>query len=147
MSLSCNAAAPLTRRIRYISPSWRPSTRKTSDDLQQWSTCLRAIGIKLAVVSVCSLACKAVLVALHFFGVTSGGSSLSLCLSMLLVEALPSMVAITLLIRYYSGSFGRRSDISVSLLHRAAGDGSVSEAAARQLQHGEHSFVGAAARA
>ena len=115
--------------------------------MEQWRTCLRALGIKLAVISVCSFACKAVLVALNFFGAVSEGSSVSLSLSTLLVEALPSLLTITLLIRYHMGSMGaaRGSDIGVSLLHRATGaisHGSVSEAseaAAREPQHGEHS--------
>ena len=112
--------------------------------MEQWRTCLRALGIKLAVISVCSFACKAVLVALNFFGAVSEGSSVSLSLSTLLVEALPSLLTITLLIRYHMGSMGaaQGSDIGVSLLHRAAGaisHGSVSEAAVREPQHGDHS--------
>ena len=44
------------------------------------------------------------LVALHFFGVLSGGSSLIFSTSTLLVEALPSLLTIILMIRYHSGS-------------------------------------------
>jgi hypothetical protein len=90
--------------------------------LELWRTNLRALGIKLAVISVCSFACKAVLVALAFFGVLSEGSSLDLSMSTLLVEALPSLLTIALLIRYHSGSIraARGSDIGVSLLTRKA---------------------------
>jgi hypothetical protein len=90
--------------------------------LEQWRTCLRALGIKLAVISVCSFACKAVLVAIKFFGILPDGSSLDLSLSTLLVEALPSLLTIALLIRYHSGSIGasRDSGIGVSLLTREA---------------------------
>jgi hypothetical protein len=89
--------------------------------LELWRTCLRALGIKLAVISVGSFACKAVLVALAFFGVLPDGS-LGLSLSTLLVEALPSLLTIALLIQYHSGSIGaaRGSDIGVSLLTRQA---------------------------
>jgi hypothetical protein len=88
--------------------------------LEQWRTCLRALGIKLAVISVASFACKAVLVALIYFGVLPDGSSLGLSMSTLLVEALPSLLTIALLIRYHSGSVGaaRGGDIGVSLLTR-----------------------------
>ncbi len=91
--------------------------------MEQWRTSLRALGIKLAVVSVCSFACKAVLVALEFFGVVAGGSSLYLSLSTLLVEALPSILTIALLIHYHIGIIGAArgsSDIGVSLLTRDA---------------------------
>ena len=90
--------------------------------MELWRTSLRALGVKLAVISVCSFACKAVLVALDFFGVTPDGSSLYLSLSTLLVEALPSMLTIILLIRYHSGSLAasRGSGIGVSLLHEAS---------------------------
>ena len=74
--------------------------------MEQWRTSLRALGIKLAVISVCSFTSKAVLVALNFFGVVPDGSSLDLSMSTLLVEALPSLLTITLLIRYHSGSVG-----------------------------------------
>jgi hypothetical protein len=40
------------------------------------------------------------MVALHFFGVFSGGSSLIFSTSTLLVEALPSLLTIILMIRY-----------------------------------------------
>jgi hypothetical protein len=111
----------LTQCIRFIPPSWRPSPFKTSGDVEQWRTSLRALGIKLAVISVCSFACKAVLVALRFFGVLPDGSSLDLSMSTLLVEALPSLLTITLLIRYHSGSVGAArgtalGDIGTSLL-------------------------------
>ncbi len=108
--------------IRFIPPSWRPSPFKTSGDLELWRTSLRALGIKLAVISVCSFACKAALVALTFFGVLAGGSSLDLSLSTLLVEALPSLLIIALLILYHSGSIGaaRGGGIGVSLLTQNA---------------------------
>ena len=82
----------LTPGIRFIPPSWRPCPFQTSGDLEQWRTSLRALGIKLAVISVYSFACKAVLVALKFFGVFPAGSSLDLSMSSLLVEALPSLL-------------------------------------------------------
>ena len=85
----------LTQCIRFIPPSWRPSPFKTSGDVEQWRTSLRALGIKLAVISVCSFTSKAVLVALNFFGVVPDGSSLDLSMSTLLVEALPSLLTIT----------------------------------------------------
>ena len=69
-----------------------------------WRTSLRSLGIKLAVVSICSFAGKAVLVALQFFGVVSDGSALYLSLSTLIVEALPSILTITLLALYHIGS-------------------------------------------
>jgi hypothetical protein len=135
---------PLTRCTRFIPPSWRPSPYKTSGDVELWRTCLRALGIKLAVVSVCSFACKAVLVALDFFGILSGGSSVFLSLSTLLVEAVPSLLTIILLIRYHSGSIvaasGRGSDIGASLLHRAGAcdHRSVNDAASRELRDPEN---------
>ena len=81
---------------------------------------MRALGIKLAVVSVCSFACKAVLVALEFFGAMDGGSSVFFSLSTLLVEALPSLLTIVMLIRYHSGSMNasRGNNIGVALLTR-----------------------------
>ena len=103
----------LTQVIRFIPPSWRPSPFKTLGDVEQWRTSLRALGIKLAVISVCSFTCKAVLVALNFFGVVPDGSSLDLSMSALLVEALPSLLTITLLIRYHSGSVGAARAISM----------------------------------
>ena len=103
----------LTPCIRFIPPSWRPSPFKTLGDVEQWRTSLRALGIKLTVISVCSFACKAVLVALNFFGVVPDGSSLDLSISTLLVEALPSLLTITLLIRYHSGSVGAARVISM----------------------------------
>ena len=96
----------LTQGIRFIPPSWRPSPFKTSDDVELWLTSLRALGVKLAVISVFSFACKAVMVALRFFGVLPDGSSLYLIIATLFVEALPSLLTITLLIRYHSGSVG-----------------------------------------
>jgi len=93
--------------------------------VELWRISLRALGIKLAVISVCSFACKAVLVALDFFGVVPNGSSLDLSMSTLLVEALPSLLTITLLIRYHSGSVGAArgaalGDIGASLLTQRA---------------------------
>ena len=93
--------------------------------MEQWRTSLRALGIKLAVISVCSFTSKAVLVALNFFGVVPDGSSLDLSMSTLLVEALPSLLTIALLIRYHSGSVGAAlgvelGDISASLLAQHA---------------------------
>jgi hypothetical protein len=115
----------LTPGFRFIPPSWRPSAYKTSGDVELWRTSLRSLGIKLAVISVCSFTCKAVLVALNYFGVVYGGSSLYLSMSTLLVEALPSLLTIALLIRYHSGSVGAArgtalSDIGTSLLTRHA---------------------------
>ena len=109
----------LTPDIRFIPPSWRPSPFQTSGDLEQWRTSLRALGIKLAVISVCSFACKALLVALKFFGAIPDGSAY-LSTSTLLVEALPSLLTIVLLVRYHSGSIGaaQGSGIGVSLLTR-----------------------------
>jgi hypothetical protein len=109
------------QRFRFIPPSWRPSPYKTSGDVELWRTSLRALGIKLAAISVCSFTCKAVLVALNFFGVLPDGSSLGLSMSTLLVEALPSLLTIALLIRYHGGSVGAArgtsmSDIGTSLL-------------------------------
>ena len=107
--------------IRFIPPSWRPSPFQTSGDLEQWRTSLRALGIKLAVISVCSFACKALLVALKFFGAIPDGSAY-LSTSTLLVEALPSLLTIALLVRYHSGSIGaaQGSDIGLSLLTQEA---------------------------
>ncbi len=115
----------LTQGIRFIPPSWRPSPFKTSGDVELWRTSLRALGIKLAVVSVFSFAFKAVLVALDFFGVVPDGSSLYLIMSTLLVEALPSLLTIALLIRYHSGSIGAArgtalDDIGTSLITQHA---------------------------
>ena len=135
---------PLTPCTRFIPPSWRPSPYKTSGDVELWRTCLRALGIKLAVISVCSFACKAVLVALDFFDVLSGGSSVFLSLSTLLVEALPSLLTILLLIRYHSGSIvaasGQGSDIGASLLHCAGAcdHRSVNDAATRESRDPEN---------
>ncbi len=108
----------MRNHLRFIPPSWRPSPYNTSGDLEQWRTSLRALGIKLAVVSVCCFASKAALVALQFFNVVSDGSSLYLSLSTLIVEALPSMLTIILLTRYHSGSLGaaRGSTLSMTLL-------------------------------
>ena len=112
--------ARLTQCIRFIPPSWRPSPFQTTGDLELWRTSLRALGIKLAVISVCSFTSKAVLVALIYFGVVPDGSSLDLSMSTLLVEALPSLLTIALLVRYHSGSVGAAGggDIGVSLLAR-----------------------------
>ena len=85
----------------------------------------------------CSFAVNAVLVALHFFGVLSGGSSLIFSTSTLLEEALPSLLTIILMIRYHSGSnvaaSGSGSDI-VSLRHHASACNhiSVSDAATQE---------------
>ncbi len=108
--------------FRFIPPSWRPSPYKTQGDLEQWRTCLRALGIKLAVISVCSFASKAVLVALQLFGVVSDGGSLYLSMSTLLVEALPSILTIVLLTRYHRGSLGASSGsaLGVTLLTKEA---------------------------
>jgi hypothetical protein len=86
--------------------AWRPSPFKTSGDVEQWHTSLRALGIKLAVISVCSLACKAVMVALKLFRVVANCSSLHLSMSTPLVQALPSPLAIAVLVSHYSGSVG-----------------------------------------
>ena len=83
---------------------WRPSPFKTSGDVELWRTSLRALGIKLAVISVCSLACKAVMVALKLFCVVPNCSSLHLSMSTPLVQALPSLLTIALLVPLYSGS-------------------------------------------
>ena len=109
---------------------------------------MRALGVKLAVISVSSFACKAVLVALDFFSVMPDGSSLYLTLSTLLVEALPSMLTIILLIRYHSGSLAaaRGSDIGVSLLHRAS-DRSSARNAATQESKVDHDVAAASKRA
>jgi len=78
------------------------------------------------------------MVALHFFSVFSGGSSLIFSTSTLLVEALPSLLTIISMIRYHSGSnvaaSGSGSDIGVSLLHRASACDhiSVSDAATQE---------------
>ena len=128
----CCCDARLTPRIRFIPPSWRPSPFQTSGDLEQWRTCLRALGIKLAVISVASFTCKAVLVALIYFGALPDGSSLGLSMSTLLVEALPSLLTIALLIRYHSGSVGAAGggDIGVSLLSRETRGHSAMDASA-----------------
>jgi len=120
----------LTPGIRFIPPSWRPCPFQTSGDLEQWRNCLRALGIKLAVISVCSFACKAVLVALKFFDVVADGS-VYLGTSTLLVEALPSLLTIVLLVRYHSGSIGaaQGGDIGVSLLTQEARGRSAMDAA------------------
>ena len=109
---------PSLEMCRFIPPSWRPSSFKTSGDLEMWRTSLRALGIKLAAVSICSFACKAVLVALQFFDVVSDGSALYLSLSTLIVEALPSILTITLLALYHIGSLGaaRGGSTAMSLL-------------------------------
>ncbi len=112
----------LTRCFRFIPPSWRPSQFTTTGDLELWRTSLRALGIKLAVISVCSFTCKALLVALAYFDFVQDGSSLGLSLSSLLVEALPSLLTIILLIRYHSSSIvaSRDSLLGTSLLVRGS---------------------------
>jgi hypothetical protein len=72
--------------------------------LEEWRSSLRGLGIKLAVISVFSFGAKSVLVALQFFGVVSDGGALYLSLSTLLVEAIPSLLTITLLFQYHIGS-------------------------------------------
>ena len=98
--------------------SWRPSAYKTDGDMEQWCTSLRALGIKLAVVSTCSFSCKALLVALSFFHTVYEGSALFLSLSTLLVEALPTTLTIILLTRYHSSNLGaaRGSSLGTTLL-------------------------------
>jgi hypothetical protein len=117
-------AKRLTHGIRFIPSSWQPSPYKTKGDLEQWRSSLRALGTELAVISVCSFACKAILVSLSYSGVLIDGSSLYLSLSTLLVEALPTLLTIALLTRYHGRSaFAARggaavgfSDIGTSLL-------------------------------
>ena len=134
MRVRCCCDTRLIAVIRFIPPSWRPSPFQTSGDLEQWRTCLRALGIKLAVISVASFACKAALVALDFFGVLSGGG-VYLGMSTLLVEALPSLLTIALLIRYHSGRIGdAQSSVSgMPLLNREArGHTAIDEAVVRE---------------
>jgi hypothetical protein len=103
--------------------------------VEQWRISLRALGIKLAVISVCSFACKAVLVALQFFAVVDSWR-VSL-MSTLLVEALPSLLTITLLIRYHSGSVG-------TVRGTAFGDIGTSLLTKRAASRGLNSIIGAA---
>jgi hypothetical protein len=84
--------------------------------LEQWRSSLRALGTELAVISVCSFVCKAVLVSLSYFGILIDGSSLYLSLSTLLVEALPTLLTIALLMRYHgSSAFAARGSAAVGL--------------------------------
>jgi hypothetical protein len=113
----------VTLPARFIPPSWQPAPYQTTGDLEVWRTTLRALGTELAVISVCSFACKAVLVLLKYCKLLQDGSSLYLSLSTLLVEALPSMLTIALLIRYHSRSAGAArgaalSGMGTSLLQR-----------------------------
>ena len=100
----------VTLRIRFIPPSWRPAPYQTTGELELWRGSLRALGTELAVISVCSFACKAVLVALKYFDIPREGSGLYLSLSTLLVEALPTMLTIGLLMRYHGRSAGASRD-------------------------------------
>jgi multisubunit Na+/H+ antiporter MnhG subunit len=117
-------AMSVTPRGRFIPPSWRPAPYQTTGELELWRSSLRALGTELAVISVCSFACKAVLVALKYFELLREGSSLYLSLSTLLVEALPTLLTIALLMRYHARSAGAArdtnaltlSDIGTSLL-------------------------------
>ena len=117
-------AMSVTPRCRFIPPSWRPAPYQTTGELELWRSSLRALGTELAVISVCSFACKAVLVALKYFELLREGSSLYLSLSTLLVEALPTLLTIALLMRYHARSAGAArdtnaltlSDIGTSLL-------------------------------
>ncbi len=109
-------AEHLTRHIRFIPPSWQPLAYQTMGELELWRSSLRALGSELAVISVCSFACKPVLVSLSYFGILPDGSSLYLSLSTLLVEALPTLLTIVLLTRYHGRSaFVARSAVAVSL--------------------------------
>ncbi len=117
----------LTPRGRLIPTSWRPAPYQTTGELELWRSSLRALGTELAVISVCSFACKAVLVALKYFELLREGSSLYLSLSTLLVEALPTLLTIALLMRYHARSAGAArtsalslTDIGASLLPTAA---------------------------
>ena len=89
---------------RFIPPEWQPARFTTTGDLEEWRSSLRGLGIKLAVISVFSFGAKSVLVALQFFGVVSDGGALYLSLSTLLVEAIPSLLTITLLFQHHIGS-------------------------------------------
>jgi hypothetical protein len=96
--------------------------------LELWRSSLRALGTELAVISVCSFTCKAVLVALKYLELLREGSSLYLSLSTLLVEALPTLLTIALLMRYHGRSAGAAratnalsfGDIDASLLRTGA---------------------------
>jgi hypothetical protein len=108
-------AEHLTRHIRFIPPSWQPSAYQTMGELELWRSSLRTLGSELAVISVCSFACKPVLVFLSYFGILPDGSGLYLSLSTLLVEALPTLLTIVLLTRYHRSAFAARGDAAVSL--------------------------------
>jgi hypothetical protein len=104
--------------FRLIPSGWKPSSFKTIGDLEQWRTSLRALGVKLAIVSIFSFSCKSLLVSLQFFNVVSAGSATSVSLSTILVEAIPSTLTVILLFRYHSGSLSaaRSSSLGVSLI-------------------------------
>ena len=120
--MPCRERNIVTHGVRFIPPSWQPSQYQTTGDLELWRGSLRQLGTELAVISVCSFACKAVLVSLSYFDKLQEGSSLYLSLSTLLVEALPTLITIVLLTRYHGRSaFAARgavglSDIGTSLL-------------------------------
>ena len=117
-------ATRVTLPIRFIPSSWQPAPYQTTGDLELWRSALRALGTELAVISVCSFTCKAILVALKYFDILREGSGLYLSLSTLLVEALPTMLTIGLLMRYHSRSTDANalslSDIGASLLRTGA---------------------------
>ncbi len=96
--------------VRFIPPLWQPAPYQTTGDLELWRGSLRALGTELAVISVSSFACKAVLVALRYSEILDEGSSLYLSLSTLLVEALPTLLTIALLIRYHGRSIHAERD-------------------------------------
>ena len=106
----------VTPRGRFIPPSWRPAPYQTTGELELWRGSLRALGTELAVISVCSFACKAVLVALKYFELLREGSSLYLSLSTLLVEALPTLLTIALLMRYHGRSIHAEHDSHFPIL-------------------------------
>jgi hypothetical protein len=102
----------LTLHTRFLPATWQPSPYTTSGEAEQWRSSLRALGIKLSVVSVFSFASKATLVFLRMFSVVQDGSSLYLSMSTLIVEAFPSLLTITLLAQYHRGSLAAASGIS-----------------------------------
>jgi hypothetical protein len=80
-ALPLRGAMSVTPRGRFIPPSWRPAPYQTTGELELWRSSLRALGTELAVISVCSFTCKAVLVALRYSEILDEGSSLYLSLS------------------------------------------------------------------
>ncbi len=76
----------------------------TSGETEHWRSSLRALGIKLSVVSVFSFSSKATLVFLKMFGILQDGSSLYMSMSTIIVEAFPSLITIVLLINYHGSS-------------------------------------------